>query len=217
MCKRTNQEQIEIIARNLRVLMSSHNLSQVDISRIAMVSESAVSNWLSGRNAPSMGSIERIATHLGVRKSDILEIHPSAKNLVKLSHIRRIPIIGTIACGTPILAEENYQGYFTVDDLIKADFCLFAKGDSMIDANIFDGDIVFIKQTPVVENGTIAAVVIGDEATLKRVYLDDNHLVLQPANKNYSPLVYSEDDAKDKNIMVIGEMVGIYHEVNKNR
>ena len=84
--------------------------------------------------------------------------------------LKKFPMVGEIACGKPIFADEDHESYIMADTDIHADFCLKAKGDSMINARIFDGDIVFIKQMPMVENGEIAAVIIDNEATLKRVY-----------------------------------------------
>ena len=88
---------------------------------------------------------------------------------------------------------------------INADFCLKAKGDSMINARIFDGDIVFIRQQPTVNNGEIAAVIIDNEATLKRVYLYDNRLELRPENPTYPVLNY-EGEQLDS-IRIIGKAV----------
>ena len=83
---------------------------------------------------------------------------------------KRIPYLGEISCGKPVFAREEHDCYVAAGDDIEADFCLRATGDSMIGARILDGDLVFIKASPMVDNGEIAAVIIGDEATLKRVY-----------------------------------------------
>jgi len=103
----------------------------------------------------------------------------------------KIPVLGKIACGQPIFADESADTVLW-DCLPQADFCLIAKGDSMIGARIYDGDAVFIRAQDSVDNGEIAAVMIGDEATLKRVYYypTEQKLVLSPENKNYAPLVY---------------------------
>ena len=93
-------------------------------------------------------------------------------------------------------------------NLPEADFILRAKGDSMIEANIFNGDLVFLKKTNDVDNGRIAAVLIDDEATLKRVNKDENTVVLQPCNKNYKPIIIHDSD--DKQVLILGEMVGVY-------
>ena len=114
----------------------------------------------------------------------------SVNGVLPLPETKKRPRLGTIACGEPILAQENIEDYDDVPNDIKCDFTLLCKGDSMIDARIHDGDVVYIRQQPSVENGEIAAVLIGDEATLKRVFVYDDKVVLQPANPAYSPLVY---------------------------
>ncbi len=107
-----------------------------------------------------------------------------------------LPLLGQVSCGQPIYAEEEFCGYFPAGDEVNADFCLRASGDSMIGARIYDGDIVFVKAQDTVENGEIAVVVIGDEATLKRFYFDPigQKLVLSPENPHYAPLVYTGDE-----------------------
>lgn len=120
---------------------------------------------------------------------------------------KRLPLLGRIACGTPIYATSEYGSFCTPGNDIDADFCLSASGDSMIGARIFDGDIVFIRAQDTVENGEIAAVIIGDEATLKRVYFypDKNKLVLSPENPKYEPLVYIGEELE--NVKIIGKAV----------
>lgn len=141
----------------------------------------------------------------------ILENIPGIITPIKM---KRIPILGTISCGNPIFADQNYDGYFMIDtNLPEADFVLKAKGDSMIEANIFEGDFVFFTKQRDVDNGTIAAVLIDEEATLKRVNKTNDVIILQPCNKNYEPLVYSKDD--DKNIVILGQMVGVYSNRSK--
>ena len=114
---------------------------------------------------------------------------------------RRYPLLGDIACGAPIEAQEEIDTYIEANGSIHADFCLRAKGDSMIDARIMDGDIVFVRAQPDVENGEIAVVLIDGEATLKKVYKYADRLVLMPANPDYSPLVYLPDELGDLRIL----------------
>lgn len=116
------------------------------------------------------------------------------------------PRLGTIACGEPILAEENIETYDDIPDNIKCDFTLVCKGDSMINARINDGDIVYIKQQSQVDNGEIAAVLIDNEATLKRVYIYEDKVVLQPENTKYPPSVYTKEEMN--NIRILGKAVG---------
>ena len=129
-------------------------------------------------------------------------------NYMPLPQTKKIPLLGTIACGTPILATENIDDYVTVPNNIHADFCLRCKGDSMINARILDGDIVYIKSQPDVENGEIAAVIIDNlesECTLKRVYKYPNKVVLVPENNAYEPFVYTNEDLN--HIRIIGKAV----------
>lgn len=125
-----------------------------------------------------------------------------------------VPILGHIQCGMPVLSECNYEGYFKLDpELCEADFSLVADGDSMIDANIHEGDIVFFKETPDVESGTIAAVLLDDETTLKKVVKMDDMLILQPANDAYKPILIKDGDYS--NVMILGRMVGVFSKRDK--
>jgi repressor LexA len=116
-------------------------------------------------------------------------------------------VLGDIACGMPIYADEKHESFVSVSDKFDADFCLTARGDSMIGARIYDGDIVFIRSQSTVENGEIAAVILGDEATLKRVYYypDEEKLILSPENPKYAPLVYIKNELND--IKILGKAV----------
>lgn len=109
---------------------------------------------------------------------------------------RRVPLVGTIACGSPILAEENIEGWVDIQEETRADFCLRCRGDSMTGARIHDGDLVFIRRCEDVEDGRIAAVLLGDEATLKRVYKTPDGLLLQPENPAYAPMLCSGEDVR---------------------
>lgn len=121
------------------------------------------------------------------------------------------PLVGNIACGEPITAEQNIEDYVDVPETIRCDFCLRCKGDSMVEAGIHDGDVVYIHIQPEVENGQIAAVRIDGEATLKRVFWDNDNRVLQlvPANSAYMPKVYS-GPALDS-VHIEGLAVGFTH------
>lgn len=177
------------------------------------ISKGTISRWENGTREPKNTFVSAYAKEFNLdlnKLYDIDRIINNTKNIVGLSNAiaKKIPILGTIACGEPIWAYENFDGYFVVDTNIKADFILKAKGDSMIDANIFDGDLVFLKKTPVVDNGKIAAVLIDNEATLKKVIKTDNAVILQPCNQDYQPIVLTDNEA----VMILGEMVGLYQE-----
>ena len=126
---------------------------------------------------------------------------------------KKIPMLGEIACGEPIFANEDRESYVLVGTDINADFCLKAKGDSMIGARILDGDIVFIREQTIVDDGEIAAVIIDDEATLKRVYYEKekNRLTLQAENPKYRPLSYEGEELD--HIQILGKAVAFQSDI----
>ena len=130
---------------------------------------------------------------------------PIPKGFEPMPKMKKIPLVGSIACGTPILAQQNIDGHVDAPEDIRCDFALRCKGDSMINARIFDGDIVYIRQQESVEHGEIAAVLIGDEATLKRVYIYDDCISLEAENPQYKPMVYRGEEMN--NIRILGKAV----------
>lgn len=129
----------------------------------------------------------------------------TANNIIPLPEMIKIPLIGTIACGIPILAEEHIDDYVNLPSHIHADFALVCKGDSMINARIFDGDLVYIRRQDMVGNGEIAAVLIEGEATLKRVRIYNDHVSLEPENPMYRPIVLWNEEMN--NVQIIGKAV----------
>lgn len=201
------------IADNIKRLRLAADLSQVELGRIAGVTDKAVSTWESGLKIPRMGAVEKMAAYFGVPKSVILDDVPAAPTIPagfepRPKTVKR-PLVGDIACGEPITAEQNVQEYVDVPEGIVCDFCLRCHGDSMIDAGIRDNDVVYIKIQPQVEDGEIAAVRIGDEATLKRVYYDGSTITLVPANSAYRPKSYSGPELDD--IQIEGKATGYTH------
>ena len=209
----------EIMAENIKRYMEKKDINAKQLAEILDFPYTTVLSWINATNYPRIDKIEQMADFFGVKKSDLIEDKIDAiinhhPDLHPIRNIRSVPILGTIACGTPIWAEENFEGYVGIDPAhMDGEFALICKGDSMIDAEIHDGDLVLMKKVPDVEDGEIAAVLIDNEATLKRVYKKENLLVLQPCNRNYSPIVYSYDEAEDNGIQIIGECVGVYHAV----
>lgn len=132
-------------------------------------------------------------------------------NIEPLPKMKKVPLLGTIACGEPILAEENIEDYINMPETTNGTFALRCKGDSMINARIFDGDIVYIREQPDVENGEIAAVLVDNEATLKRVYKYDNRIELRPENPTFKVLNYENEDLN--NIKILGKAVGFFSKV----
>ena len=125
--------------------------------------------------------------------------------------LKRFPLLGEIACGEPIFCNEDRESYVIAGTDIDADFCLRAHGDSMVNARIMDGDIVFIREQPTVENGEIAAVVIEDEATLKRVYYDGTTFTLIAENPKYQPMVFSGETLN--HVRILGKAIAFQSDV----
>lgn len=123
--------------------------------------------------------------------------------------MKKIPLIGAIACGEPITAEQNIEKMVDVPENIRCDFSLTCHGDSMVDAGIHDKDVVYIRIQPEVKNGEIAAVRIDGEATLKRVYYNPGTLTLMPANPAYAPMVYTGSQLEE--VHIEGKAVGWTH------
>ncbi len=166
------------IAENIKRIRLEHSLSQAELGKIAGVSDKAVSTWELGVKVPRMGAVEKMANYFGIPKSAIVDdVQPSQPAPQKpippgfrpLPEMVQVPLIGTIACGTPITAEQNVKSYIGIPAAWHADFALECHGDSMA-PTICDGDVVCIRSQPEVEQGQIAAVRIGEEATLKHFY-----------------------------------------------
>lgn len=188
-------------------------LTMKQIAEAVGVSEATVSRWEGGQIAnmrrdriKSYAEILRVDPNFimtGEKKSENIFDIP---NLMPLPKTYSVPLLGEIACGDPILAEQNIIDQIPVPEHIKgADFALTCKGDSMINARIHDGDIVYIHQQPNVENGQIAAVLIENEATLKRVRRYENKIVLYPENPAYEPLIFTGEELE--NIKIIGRAI----------
>lgn len=133
-------------------------------------------------------------------------------NIYKLDKIK-LPFLGKVACGEPIFADEDRESYIMIGTDIGADFCLQCQGDSMINARIHDGDIVFVKKTDIVENGEIAVVIIDDEATLKRFfyYREQNLVILKPENPKYQDIILTGEQLNQ--VRVIGRAVAFQSDV----
>lgn len=170
-------------------------LTQKEVAEFVGVAEATVSRWESGAIANMRR--DRISLYAKILRTTPTFIMTGEANAPSqdipagfdpLPNMVRVPLIGNVACGNPITAEENLDGYVNIPDIWGASFALVCKGDSM-SPRIQDGDLVAIRKQETVENGQIAAVRIGDEATLKRVYLSPGRLILQPENPAYEPIV----------------------------
>ena len=198
----------------LGYLRKRNNMSQRELAEKAGVSRSAIGMYETGEREPSFEMLETFADIFNVNmnvllgKSASLPVLP--KNMTVLPPMRKIPLLGTIACGEPILAQENISDYVDLPGHIRADFALTCKGDSMTNAGIRDGDVVYIRQQEAVENGQIAAVLVDkEEATLKRFYILDGHISLNAENPEFPPLVFSGEGAHE--VRVLGLAVAYTH------
>lgn len=203
-------------AERLIEALKIRRMSPAELSRKIDVDEGTISNYKKGKYEPKQKRTQVIANVLNVSIDWLMGADvPMEKidNIIPLNKARRIPIIGEIACGEPILAQENWEDLILLPNNISADFALKCKGDSMINARINDGDVVYIKRQDQVDNGEIAAVLIDNEATLKRVYIYNDKLVLQPENVKYSPLVYLKEEMN--NIRILGKAVGFTSIIKK--
>ena len=183
-------------------------LTLLDIAKKMGVSEATVQRWECGSiKTLRQGRIAQLACILDISPAVLMgwDNTPSydVYNIIPLPEGKSVPLIGSIACGVPALAEENIEMYVRVDKSIPADFALRCEGDSMITARIFDGDIVFIRKQADVDNGQIAAVLIGEEATLKEVYKypEQHKLVLRPCNPQYKDLIFTEEQLAEVHIL----------------
>lgn len=184
-------------------------LTLAQIADAMGVAEATVQRWESG-------NIKSIRHEKIGKLAEILMVSPSAlmgweqseslpANIIPMPEMRKIPLLGTIACGAPVFADEHMEGEVDIPSNIHADFALRCKGDSMINARIFDGDIVYIRKQDTVENGEIAAVLIDNEATLKRFKLYDDHISLEPENPMYKPLVFWNEEMNE--VRILGKAV----------
>ena len=200
---------MKTVGKRIKDKRESLNLTQDELAKkLGYKSKSTINKIEKGINDVSQSKLMEFAKVLKTTPSYLMgwEEQKEIKNLTKIPKMESIPILGTIACGEPILAEENIEGYFNMEKDLKADFCLYCKGDSMINARIYDGDLVFIKKQPDVEDGEIAAVLIDNEATLKRVYKVPGRIILRAENPTFKPIELKEEDMKD--IRIIGKAVG---------
>lgn len=205
------------IAENIKKIRIEHGLSQAEFGKIAGVSDKAVSTWELGIKTPRMGAVEKIANHFGITKSAIVDDAPaqSAEEFVPagfqpMPSMDVVPLVGRIACGTPITAEQNIERMVCVPSNWHATFTLTCEGASM-EPRIHDGDLVAIRKQPEVENGEIAAVRINGEATLKHVYMHDNFIELRPENPSFDSIILSREDMND--VVIEGKAVGLCRDI----
>ena len=208
---------MDIRTKRLNEAFHASGLSQSELCEKANINKGALSSYLSGRYFPKQIALEKLSSALNVSISYLMGFDDSSQKKVSSRPLPSniitpaayaVPILGTICAGSGIHCEENFQGHFYVDHTIKADYCLKVKGDSMIDAGIYDGDFAFIRKSFDYSDGDIYAVCWGAEesASLKKLYKMDDKVMLQPCNSDYVPTLVDADD-----IYIVGECIGTYH------
>lgn len=202
---------MDTMGSRIRDLRIARHMSQEELGKIIGVQKAAIYKYESGLVVNLKRSvIQKLADALHTTPAFLMGWDEdfdvfSIPGVMPLPKMKKVPRLGTIACGKPILAVENIEEFDEVPEDIHCDFTLTCKGDSMIGARILDGDIVYIRQQPDVEDGEIAAVIIDDDATLKRVFKVPGRIQLRAENPAYAPINITEQDGK--NVHIIGKAV----------
>ena len=204
---------IDRLGSKIRENRSRLDLTQSELAKKLGISTSTIGMYEQGRRTPPIESLLKLSDIFGIELRELTPNKLVSDDLPSPNmSFEAIPILGSIAAGSPILATQNVEGYFPVDFQSKADFALRIKGDSMIEAGIFEGDLVFIKQQPQLENKDIGAFMIDEEATLKRFYKDEKSITLIPANAKYDILRFNKEELEHdlEHVKILGKMVGLY-------
>ncbi len=203
----------------LRQLRQTRRLFQKELAEALGTSRNTVASWEAGHRTPEMAAAQRLADYFGVSLDYLVgrgEPGAAAESLtgyfppgvLPVGEMARVPVVGAIRAGEPILAAQHLEGYVSVpaEDVHGGEyFFLRVKGDSMIGARIHEGDLVLVRRQPEVENGDIAVVLVDDDtATLKRVYRTNGQWLLQPENPTMRPIVVPRRDVK-----IIGKVVRV--------
>ena len=216
-------EQNKKIGLRIHQLRKNNKMSMKRLGELVNLHESTISRYEKGEimslDIEKMNefakALDTTPSYLmGWEDEEIKENEPYDEfdNIYKIA-TQKLPLLGEIACGQPIYADEDRESYVLAGADIKADFCLKCKGDSMINARINDGDIVFIRKQDIVNNGEIAAIIIDEEATLKRFYYykEQNMVILRPENSKYEDIVLVGEQLE--RVKVLGKAVAFQSDV----
>lgn len=211
------------IAENIKKIRLEHGLSQAELGKIAGVSDKAVSTWELGIKVPRMGAVEKMANYFGIAKSAIVDDVPTApaprpipKGFEEMPEMVNLPVVGKIACGTPILAQQNIETYYQSPKEWRANMFLVCQGDSM-EPFIKDGDMVAIREQQDAETDEIVAVMELDGcdgfATLKKLKKRPDRVELWPLNPEYEPIIYLKEEMNK--LQIIGLAVGVIRRIHE--
>ena len=202
-----------VFSKNLRELMKQKGKSRNQVCDDLGFRYTTFADWYNGKKYPRIDKIEMLADYFGVLKSDLIEDKtdlPQSAIPIDLTSQHRIPILGRIAAGLPLYAEQNIEGYTLTDLNGGAEyFALRVNGDSMNAARIEDGDLIIVRRQDEVENGELAVVMVGDDdATVKRFYSTGSTVTLMPqsTNPSHQPQIY---DLKKTKVRVLGKVIEI--------
>ena len=216
---------ISTFAQRLRAGLDARQMTQAELSSRSKISKSSISHYLKGDWEGKQDAVYSIAQVLNVSEAWLMGYdvpmdaerpsQPAQKATIPpgfepMPEMDMVPLVGRIACGTPITAEQNVERIVCVPSKWRSTFTLTCKGDSM-EPRIHDGDLVAIRKQPEVENGEIAAVRIGEEATLKHVYLHENFIELRPENPAFNSIILSREDMND--VVIEGKAVGLCRDI----
>ena len=218
---------ISTFAQRLRAGLDARKMTQAELSSRSKISKSSISHYLKGDWEGKQDAVYSIAQVLNVSEAWLMGYdvpmdaehatpsQPAQKATIPpgfepMPEMDMVPLVGRIACGTPITAEQNVERIVCVPSKWRSTFTLTCKGDSM-EPRIHDGDLVAIRKQPEVENGEIAAVRIGEEATLKHVYLHENFIELRPENPAFNSIILSREDMND--VVIEGKAVGLCRDI----
>lgn len=207
----TTNKKVDTFQNRLIKLMDNTNTKAADLCRATGISKSVISRYVNGIYEAKQENLSLIAEYFDVSESymmgyDVPKTRPTYSTIFPVER-QHIPFLGSVACGEPIYADEQTDIYIHEGRPIDCDFCLRCQGDSMINARINDGDLVFVKKQDTVNNGDIACVIIDDSATLKRVYYyqDRNLLILKAENPKYDDMIYQGEELET--IHILGKAV----------
>lgn len=196
-----------VFSNNLKRELKIHNKNQTDLCEFLNLNSSTVSDWVNGKKYPRMDKVQKIADYLNIMKSDLTE---EKQPFNKISRGVKIPVLGRVIAGIPVEAIEEIIDYEEIDEKTARCgnyFALQVKGDSM-EPKMSEGDVVIVRQQDMVESGDVAIVLInGDEATVKRVRILDDGIMMIPFNTKYVPWTYTAKECEDKPVSIIGKVV----------
>ena len=204
---------MSVTVDRIRAILADRNISIRGLGVMTGIPTATISRYIGTETKKiPLDKLEKIAEALKVSPSYLMgwEDDPTiavAPTFARPVTKKKLPVLGNVACGEPIFANEEHETYIEANANLAADFCLTAKGDSMINARIFDGDLLFVKSQSTVEDGEIGVILIDDEATVKRVYYDkeNNVITLVPENPTHKPLRYTGTDLD--RIRILGKVI----------